>query len=308
MLIAAAVIIVWGCTFISSKFLLDYLRPAEIMFYRFIIAYVAIILIDRKFTPPRSWRDELKFAAAGIFGVTLYFLTENYALLYSTASNVGLLVSTAPLLTAVLSHFFLKGEKFRLIFIIGAAVAMAGVFLVIFNGSFVLGISPLGDALAIGSALSWAIYSIFMKKLGDNYSAATITRRTFFYALISFIPFVIFGEIRIFPPDILLPAVWLNLLFLGIIASAIGYFVWAFAISKLGAVRTNNLIYFIPLVTVVVAWIVLGEELSLFAIIGAVLIMAGVYVSSLKSRKIVPDTVAEQQGTPDIEKQNNLVN
>jgi len=105
-MLAAAVTFIWSITFVATKYLLSYLSPGEILLYRVAVAYVIFVAADPHRLPPLDLRTELKIAAAGFLGITLYFLCENTALSFSTASNVALLCSTAPLLTGVVSHIF----------------------------------------------------------------------------------------------------------------------------------------------------------------------------------------------------------
>ena len=105
--------IIWGTTYISTKILLQNLKPIEILFYRFIIAYFVLMLIYPKFKKVHSFKEELVFISAGATGVTLYYLIENVALKYTLASNVGLFSAIAPILTAILSILFIKHETFE---------------------------------------------------------------------------------------------------------------------------------------------------------------------------------------------------
>ena len=101
-ILALTAVAIWGTTFVSTKLLLaEGMTPAEIMFYRFLIAYLALKLYKPTFRLPESWRDEALFAAAGLTGGSLYFLTENMALQITLASNVALLLATAPILTVL---------------------------------------------------------------------------------------------------------------------------------------------------------------------------------------------------------------
>lgn len=163
-IIAVAVITVWSTTFVSTKILLRSLSPEEIMFYRHVLAYLVLLAAYPHRHPSGGFREELLFAGAGIFGSTLYFLTENYALKYSMASNVGLLLATTPMLTAIVARFLTTGEPFNRQLAAGFCIAFLGVFLVIFNGHFILKLHPIGDFLAIAAALSWAFYSTLVKK------------------------------------------------------------------------------------------------------------------------------------------------
>ena len=184
---AIITILIWGTTFVASKILLDVFSPIEVLFMRFILGYAALCLASvpellsaKKKSNPKpkfAWRQEIYFAAAGLMGVTVYFLMENTALTFSTASNVGILVAVSPLFAAILSGLFLREEKLGRRFFIGFGVAMAGIILVSLNGNFVLKLNPTGDLLAVAAAFAWAVYSILQKKIQPfGYSVVVLTR------------------------------------------------------------------------------------------------------------------------------------
>ena len=281
-LIAIIVIFIWSITFISTKILLNKLNPAEIMFYRYIIAYISLILVYPKFHKSSGPKEEILFLLTGIFGGTLYFLSENYALKFSLASNVGLLVASAPLLTAMIAHILMKDEKVEKGWYIGALVALIGVALVVFNGQFILKLNPLGDFLAIFAAFSWAIYSILIKKIGNLYNSIYITRKVFFYSIITMIPTLFFTGSKLEIEVLLDSSVILNLLFLGILASSICCVLWNKVIMVIGAVKSNNFIYLIPFVTMIASAIMLKENIKFISILGGVLIILGVYISEYR--------------------------
>ena len=278
-LLAFITVLVWGTTFISSKVLLNTLTPLEIMFYRFIIAYFVLLLLHPKFYKVESLKEEFLFLLAGITGGSLYFLTENTAVKISLVSNVGLILATAPILTAFFAHFFTKGERMNKNLIIGFFVAIAGVFLVIFNGNFILKLNPIGDILALASALCWAIYSVTTKKFGNKYNYLYLTRKIFFYAILTMIPFLSTSQFNFEINKLTNFTVISNLLFLGIIASSTCYVVWNFTIDKLGVIKTNNYIYLMPLITLILSIIILDEKMTVYSLIGALFILLGVYVS-----------------------------
>ena len=142
-ILALVTIFVWGTTFASTKVLLTHgLTPPEIMFYRFIIAYVLTWVMTRKIWAD-SWIDEFYMAVAGFMGGTLYFLAENTAIDYSITSNVALIVCTTPVLTVLLTSLCYK-ERLTKKLVLGSIVALAGVGFVVLNGT-VLKIHPLGD-------------------------------------------------------------------------------------------------------------------------------------------------------------------
>ncbi|MCE5201226.1 MAG: DMT family transporter [Synergistaceae bacterium] len=278
-LTALFVIFIWSITFVSTKVLLRFLSPTEILVYRYIIAYLIFVVSDPKFIKPRSVREECIFALAGFLGITLYFLCENFALSYSTASNVALLVSTAPMLTGVVAHFMTKNEKITKNFLWGCVFGLAGVFLLVFNGHFVLKLNPIGDFLAIGAALSFAFYSIVIRDINKSYSLAVITRKSFFYSLVSLVP-LLFTQAFHWRPDVLMRFdVMANLIFLGVFASAVCFLLWNKVIWSLGAVKANNLMYLSPPMAIIAATVVLNERITLFYIIGGLLVLTGVYIS-----------------------------
>lgn len=278
-LLALITVVIWATTFISSKILLNTFTPLEVMFYRFVIAYFLLLIIHPKFHKIDSLKEEAMFLLSGITGGSLYFLAENSAVKISQVSNVGLIVATAPIITALLAHFFTKGEKLNKNLIIGFLIAISGVFLVMFNGNFMLKLNPAGDVLALCAALSWSVYSITTKKFGSKYNYLYLTRKIFFYALITMIPFLFTSEFNFDVSKLLNFNVISNLLFLGVVASSICYVMWNFTVDKLGVVKTNNYIYLIPAITLILSLVILHEQITLYSSIGALLIFLGVYVS-----------------------------
>jgi len=278
-LLALITVVIWATTFISSKILLNSFTPLEVMFYRFVIAYFLLLIIHPKFHKIHSLKEEAMFLMAGITGGSLYFLTENTAVKISQVSNVGLIVATAPILTALLAHFFTKGEKLNKNLVLGFLIAISGVFLVMFNGNFMLKLNPIGDILALCAAISWSVYSITTKTFGSKYNHLYLTRKIFFYALLTIIPFLFTSEFNFDVNKLLKFEVITNLLFLGVIASSVCFVVWNFTVDKLGVVKTNNYVYLIPAVTLILSVLILHEKVTLYSSLGALLIFIGVYVS-----------------------------
>lgn len=281
---ALTVMAVWGSTFVSSKMLLGTgLMPADIFFFRFLMAYVPMAMLCHKRLWASSLADELTLAGLGVMGGSLYFLLENMALVHSTASNVGILVSTTPLITAVILALSYRDERSSRQQIMGSVVAFAGAALVVLNGQLVLHLQPLGDALALGAAFTWALYSLLMKRVMGRYSAAFITRKVFAYGLLTILPY--FALVHPLNLRLLAQAdmlVWGNLVFLGWIASLGAYLLWNWVMARLGAVRSTNYIYGQPLVTMTVAALTLGERITPMAIAGVALLIGGLWMADKK--------------------------
>ncbi|HYE67703.1 MAG TPA: DMT family transporter [Anaerovoracaceae bacterium] len=303
--LAFITIFIWGTTYISTKMLLVEFTPTEIMFYRFILAFLVLFLIRPTRIPYKNRSEELLFAGAGLFGVVLYFTLQNTCLVYTLASNAGVLISVAPFFTAILSYFLLKGEPLHKNFFIGFGVSIIGITLISFNGNFILKLNPLGDILAISCAVAWAGYCILMKKISVlNYDVILCTRKIFFYGIILMIPLLpLFGfhwELERFTylPNLL------HMLFLGLGASALCFVTWNYAVGVLGAVRTSIYIYFNPIVTVVTSAVILHERITAVAFAGVVLILAGLYLSerknlSNKSGSAEPDKLLKEMKNED---------
>ena len=278
-LITALTIAVWGTTFVSTKVLLQHgLTPVEIMFYRFVLAYVWLLLISHKRLWAESRKDEFLLFLLGLTGGSLYFLAENTAIQLTQASNVAILVSTAPLFTALVSHWVDK-EPLRKGMLLGSLIALVGVALVVFNGSFALEINPLGDCLSLCASLMWAFYCLILKRLGGRYSTLFITRKVFAYGILSLMGYFLFFPLEIKESVLLHPVVASNLLFLGVIASMVCYITWNASVKVLGPQRASNYIYAQPMITLVTSSIVLSEVITFASLIGAVCIVGGVYLA-----------------------------
>lgn len=280
-LFALITIIVWGSTFISSKLLLETFTPLQVMFMRFIIAYVVLWLIRPRCTKP-SLKGELACFAMGIMGCTVYFLMENTALTYTLASNVSIIVTCSPILTALLAHFFTKDEKLNKNVWLGFVIAFLGVALVVFNGTVILKLNPFGDLLSFGAACSWAVYSVILKRFAGRIDGITLTRKTMFYGAVTSAPLFLIDHTPFPIAQLAQPALLLNVLFLGVIGSGVCYVLWNRAACKLGIVRTNNYIYVIPFVTMIAAAVFLNETITVMGILGAVLIILGIVISDRK--------------------------
>ena len=272
-------VVVWGTTFVSTKILLaNGLAPADIFFYRFLLSYLLIWCIS-----PRIWwadnlKDECFFILAGLSGGSLYFLTENMALEITLASNVALIICTAPLLTALLVCLFERERRFTGSFVSGSLLALAGVAFVVFNGRFILKIEPWGDLLSVAAALLWACYNLVIKRL-EKYPILFVTRKVFFYGVLTVLPLFLSHPLQTDIEILSRPSVWGNLLFLGVIASLLCFILWNIAVTHLGAVRASNYIYLTPLVTLLTSSAILDEPVTWIAMMGTVFILAGVYVA-----------------------------
>ncbi len=283
---ACLVVTAWGLSFISTRVLLDNgLHPIEIYIYRSLLAYVCMLAICHKRIFSNSLKDELLFVVCGMVAGSIYFISENVALEYTLVSNVSLITSLPPLLTVLLMGIVYKTNRPGRGAYIGSAVAFLGVGLVIFNSSFNMSINPLGDLLALLSAFCWAIYCLLIKPLNANYSARFITRKVFFYGVLTALPFLAI-EPAIAPLEVMMrPTVIYNLLFLGLICSMAAFLLWAITVIKIGAMMASNYLYFQPVVTLIFSVIILHEPITPIDLAGCTLILAGVWLADYLQRR-----------------------
>ena len=308
-LVAFVVVAIWGSTFVSTKMLLQAgLSPAQIFTLRFIIAYVLLLgysPVPRLFkgiafsSSPRpfkgrgkggvrlfasTWRDELMMVLLGITGGSLYFLTENAAMLYTTATNTSLIVCSCPLFTMLLvALIYRHSQRFSRRQVAGSLLACLGMAVVVLNGHFVLHVSPLGDLLAFAACLCWAVYSLLMIPANQKYDALFITRKVFFYGLLTIVPYYIIYPAELdCSPAVAGPLVVGNLLFLGVVASMGCFLVWNWVIKHLGAVEATNWVYLNPVSTILFAWWLIGETITVWFLSGTVGILLGMFLCDRK--------------------------
>ena len=293
-LVAFVVVSIWGSTFVSTKMLLlAGLTPAQIFTLRFIIAYVLLLVYSLVMQKSRGksfllfskcWQDEVLMFALGVTGGTLYFLTENSAMNYTTTTNTSLIVSLSPRVASFLISLFFRSLRLTHIQTLGSLMAALGVAVVVLNGHFVLHLSPLGDSLAFGAALCWGFYSMLMSPANLKYDTVFVTRKVFIYGLLAMIPYYLWkpDEATIFTSSALFSldlSVYLNLLFLGCVASMLCFLAWNWVLKKLGAVVATNYVYFNPVTTILFAWAILSEQITIYFLLGTALILLGMFLA-----------------------------
>ena len=288
-LIALATICVWGSTFIFSKTLLDVFTPVQIMLLRFFVAYAVLWCMYPK-TEKTTARDNLGMFFMSLFADTVYFLCENNALRYTLASNVSILVASAPIWTAVLAHFFIKGNKLRKNTVYGSLIALVGVALVVFNGTVVLKFNPFGDMLSMAAAICWALYSVMITHYVHRFSSFFLMRRMTFFAILTTLPLAFFmGELNMPLYEFADPHKLFCIVFLGILGSGISYVTWNIATRRLGIVKVNTYIYINPFVTLVTGALFLHEPITLMSVIGALFIICGVIIGVRERKGACPE-------------------
>lgn len=273
----------WGTSFLCTKVLMEsgHMTPVEVFIYRFALAYLLLLIFTLKNIKSNSWRDELTFMLCGICSGSLYFITENYALTLTSAGNVSLLASISPIFTTILVAVMYR-QKIQPGVMVGSLVAFIGAGCIIFSHGGSLEFKPAGDLLALASAFSWAIYTMAIKRVLPLYSGFFVTRKLFFYGVISALPFLFFQQEPLHIGllfDFAHPKYILNFLFLVVLCSLVAYVIWNEVMRILGPVSSNNYLYVQPLVTMIVAYFLFDEHIYLLGYVGCVLIIGGLIYS-----------------------------
>ncbi len=280
---------VWGLSFVSTKVLSEgniCMSPVQIYLYRFTLAYIMILCVCHRQILAYSWRDEFLFLLLGMSGGSIYFITENIAVTRTAVANVSLITTLSPLITIFLIGALYRNERPGKWIVMGSVIALFGVALVVFGGTSEASFHPAGDLLALGAAVSFAIYSILIKKINATYSTWFITRKSFFYGIVTAIPFLLMEpEDDLAPFSVLAdPRTWANLAFLGLVCSLAAYLLMARAIKIIGPVKANNYLYAQPIVTMIAGMIILNENAGLSGWLGCALIIGGLWLGEALTR------------------------
>ena len=284
-LLAIFTIVIWGTTFISTKVLLSDWSPLEILCIRFLLGYLVLWLLYPKMWKHTNRSHEKYFAFAGLCGICLYFLLENVALTYTTASNVGVIISIAPFFTVLFSRLCKWETTMQpTMFFLGFLFAMIGIALLSFQKES-LSLHPFGDLLACIAAIVWACYALLTKKISSfGYPIIAMTRHIFFYGLLFMLPMMACFDIQFNITNFLQPTTLFNFIFLGVGASAICFVTWNYAVKELGASQTSVYIYLVPIITVVSSWFILNEQMTSQSLLGVAFTLIGLCISQYQKK------------------------
>jgi drug/metabolite transporter (DMT)-like permease len=284
---ALLTVIVWGASFVATKVALRYASPDVVVWLRFAMGVVILgiaVLAGRKFALPEK-RYWLYFALLGFLGITFHQWLQSTGLVTAQASTTAWIVATIPVFMALLGWLALK-EKLSWVQIGGILLSAFGVLLVITRGNLVQlttgKFGTVGDFLILISAPNWAVFSVLSRRGLKKYPATLmmfyVMAFGWFFSSILFFAQGGLTQIGIIPWD-----GWTGIAFLGIVCSGLAYIFWYDALQALLVAQTGAFLYLEPVSTVIVAALILGEQLYLFTMIGGVLILAGVWLVNRKN-------------------------
>ena len=275
----------WGGAFITAKIAVAELAPMTAAFLRFSIASLCLfpILLYKEGKTAKAQKEDLPWlmllGLTGIFGYNIFFF---YGLKYTSAINGSLIVASNPGITVVLAALILK-ERLKLAQILGLIISFIGVIFVISKGSLQT-IAQLefnkGDFIFLGATITWALYSIAGKRVMLKYSALAATTYAILFGTLFLAPFAI-KDLSTLDWSQVSVSVWLAILFMGVVSSAISFVWWYRGVNQLGASKTAIFINLVP-VSVMVITAFLGEVVTVIEILGAMLVIGGVYITTVK--------------------------
>jgi drug/metabolite transporter (DMT)-like permease len=281
----------WGGNAVAGKFLADSLPPVTISFIRLtigvmIMSPVIIRLLRRDTAALRvNFKLLLFLAVTGVIGFNLLIY---WALNYTTAINATLLNSTSPLFIFLLSALLI-GEKMELKYWVSMGLSMFGVLIVITQGSFERMLSlqfNIGDLIMVLAVISWALYSIYIKKISGKLPSLAIFGFTLAIGFTVMIPAVAI-ELSIVPLGEVDLADWSALLYIGIFPSICSFLLWNRAVTMIGPSKASISLNLIPVFGTVAAFFFLGEVITIPQIIGGCLVFIGVFITSFTKKRAV---------------------
>lgn len=281
-LMAVILMIMWSLSYLSIKVIAEEVSPTLSAFYRFALAAIILISILKIKYPQEKIlkEDRFKLALGGIFGVGIYFIFENYAVAYTSASNVAILIASIPIFT-LFSQGIIYKEKMTYGKIFGATLSLVGIIIIILSKERVSLFSKgsIGDLMALGAVFSWIIYNIVCSNFKGHYKSITITTYQIVWGAIFLSPSIFFSTLQIPSTKVVL-----NIVFLSIFCSCIGYIIYVYCLKELGATVITTYINLQPIMSIIAAAIILKEAITVWQVIGCSVIVIGVTLVSFDGK------------------------
>ena len=276
---------IWGSSFIALKSAMADLGEFTVIFLRMFIASLCFLYFIKGFLKYNFTKDDIKYILLlALFEPCLYFIFEAKALLYTSASQAGMITSLMPLITAMSAGYFLKEIISRQL-IFGSLIAMIGaVWLSVQATTTASAPDPmLGNFLELCAMVCGAGYTIVTRYLVEKYSALFITAVQAFIGAIFFFPFFIyeyFTRTMVFTTEAIS---WV--VYLGVVVTLGGYGLYNFALTKIEASKAAMFVNLIPVFTLILAFLILGEKLSTQELIASLTILSGVILSQISVKR-----------------------
>jgi drug/metabolite transporter (DMT)-like permease len=281
-IMAIILMVIWSLSYLSIKVIVDEINPALSAFYRFVVAAIILFIVLKvKFPEEKVLKeDKLKLALGGLFGIAIYFIFENYSVAYTSASNVAILIASIPIFTLFSQRLIYK-EKMTYGKIIGASLSVVGIIIIIVSKERVSLFSKgsIGDLMALGAVFTWIIYNMVCSSFKGNYKSITITTYQIIWGSLFLSPSLFFS-----PLEMPSTKVVLNIVFLSIFCSCIGYIIYVYCLKELGATITTTYINLQPIMSLIAAAVILKEVITIWQVAGCIIIIIGVTLVSFDGK------------------------
>jgi len=275
-------VIVWGASFIATKIAVGEISPIAVVWLRFAMGIPILLLaviLRKQFAFPKG-NEWWYFAMLGFLGISFHQWLQSNGLKTAQATTTAWIVSTSPAFIAILGWMVLK-EKLNFMQSSGIVLAMIGVLAVVSKGDLstiaVGSFGSYGDFLILISAVNWAVFSILSRRGLKNHPS---TRMTFWVMTIGWlITSVAFLANKSYTDIPLLDTRgWIAMIFLGIFTTGFAYIAWFDALAQLPAAQTGAFLFVEPLTSMVVAAIILNEQVTLVSFLGGAIILVGIWL------------------------------
>ncbi|MFH2142550.1 MAG: DMT family transporter [Bacteroidota bacterium] len=276
----------WGTSFVWSKSVLNVLSPYSLVFFRLILSTAMLVIISGflGYFGKIKKSDFKLFVLCAIFQPVLYFIGETFGLKYISSSLTSVLIATIPLFVPFAAYFFLK-IKIRLFTIVGIIISFSGVFIMMAEPGMLGTDSTKGLMFLLLAVLSAVGYSVVIKKLTDNYHPVTILTYQNIIGMIAFIPFFLIFDCKDFAIEIISTDIFITLLKLSLFSSTLAFICFIYSIKIIGVNRTSVFNNIIPVVTVIFAYFVINETITIQKAGGILIVIAGVTLSQINIKK-----------------------
>jgi drug/metabolite transporter (DMT)-like permease len=278
---------VWGLNFTAIKGAIEDFQPLAFNAIRFGTSSLFLLgllwLRERSIGVQR--KDLGRFVILAIIGNTVYQLFFIHGIALTTATNSALILATTPIFI-ILFGAFLNVEKITSRIVQGVILSFAGVVMIVLGSGNALSFSDqslLGDLLIVANPICWSIYTVLSKPMLKEYSPLKLTTVTM---AIGAIPLVLVGIPSLSQQNwsVISANSWLGLAFSAFLAIGLGYIIWYTGVSRIGSARTSLYDNLVTVFAVAAAWILLGENMTVIQIVGAVLVFVSLYAVRRKTR------------------------
>jgi len=277
----------WGFSFIWTKEVLAVYQPITTVFFRLLLSsifmFAANIFIKQIERIRRE--DYWQFLLLSFFQPFLYFIGENYGLLYVSSTVTSVIISTIPLFSPIAAYFFLK-EKIKLLNFIGIIISIIGVLFVIIKKDLSISASPVGIMFLTLAVFSAVIYSVIIVRLSGKYNVFTIISTQNTIGIVWFLPIFLFMDFTDFIEIGFNLKAFIPIVLLAVFASTLAYLFFIYGIQKLGIVKSNILANTIPIFTAIFAYFLIGEKLNSVNIFGIFVVIIGLIVTQMTRERL----------------------